>query len=197
MVRFQSSLRQFYGRHHDLVNRYRRSVSQMNRNKWNENSSPSSPLVHFLSVIKLTLFLQNIYDTRPFTAKTGNGNQLLLDVSIYLNLPCMGISKKNYKKRRIAWVVLWIEMGKFLLFNKTSLLEYYFKYLLIVFSLRFSILTFNIITSIHNRKWNDTSLRKWTMNIMNYMNFSLFPFHDDIWREKIWMQSSHWGCNWT
>ena len=98
MVRFQSSLRQFYGRHHDLVNRYRRSVSQMNRNKWNENSSPSSPLVHFLSVIKLTLFLQNIYDTRPFTAKTGNGNQLLLDVSIYLNLPCMGIS--NFFNRK-------------------------------------------------------------------------------------------------
>jgi hypothetical protein len=50
---------------------------------------------------------------------------------------------------------------------------------------------------LHNRKWYDTSLRMWTMNEMNYMNFNLFPFHDDIWREKIWMQSSHWGCNWT
>jgi hypothetical protein len=48
-----------------------------------------------------------------------------------------------------------------------------------VFSLHFSILASNIITSIHNRKWNDTSLRKWTMNCMNYMNFNLFPFHDE------------------
>ena len=51
----------------------------------------------------------------------------------------MGISKKNCKRSYYLGISIKRNV-KFWVFNITSFLEYYFKYLLIVFNIRFSIL---------------------------------------------------------
>ena len=45
LVKLQSSLRSFYGRHHDLVDRYGISVSQMNTDMFHLSSFPQSRLI--------------------------------------------------------------------------------------------------------------------------------------------------------